>query len=186
MNSTAPAIMSLFSGKITVTQHAIDEAVKDFRVPRQTAEEWIRSNLRKARFIADIISAEGRPTRLFGYNRIVFALAPVENCVITVYPADQRRPTIREKVETLVTRELRAIERRERVMERRIALTKAELDVERAQLNLRILRARSPATKLACQARINAINEYYAQLDADLLAVKHEKRAVAKTVAAYL
>jgi hypothetical protein len=174
-----------FTGKITVTQHAIDEAVKDFRVPRQTAEEWIRSNLRKARFITNTISEEGKPSRLFGYQRIAFVLAPEENVVITVYPANPKA-FLREKVNALVTRELRKIERRERVLERKIALTKAELEIEKAQLQLRLLRARSTATKLACQARINAINEYFTQLDADLLAVKHEKRAVAKTVVAYM
>jgi len=172
--------------KIAVTQHAIDEAVRDFRVPRQTAEEWIRSNFRKATFIANIISAEGKPTRMFACNRIIFAVAPDEDRVITVYPANQQRPYIREKVSALVTRELRKIERRERIMERRITLTKAELEVEKAALQLRMLRARSEATRLACQARINAINEYYTQLDGDLRAIRDEKRAVAKTVAAYL
>lgn len=173
-------------GKITVTAHAVEEAVKDFRVPRKTAEEWVRSNFRKSRFIANIISGEGKPTRLFVHDRVIFALAPDEDRVITVYPADQRRPTIRAKVEAMVIRELNAIERKERILERKITLTKAELDVEKAQIKLRMLRARSEATRLACQARINAIDEYYTQLDADLLAVKHEKRAIAKTVAAYI
>jgi hypothetical protein len=174
-----------FTGKITVTRHAIDEAVKDFRVPHRTAEEWIRSNFRKSRFIANIISGEGKPTRLFGYNGIAFAVDPHEDRVITVYPATPQT-SVRDRVREMVTRELRKIERRERVLERKIALTKAELEIEKAQLQLRLLRARSEATKLACQARINAINEYFTQLDADLLAVKHEKRAVAKTVVAYM
>ncbi|NGQ95455.1 hypothetical protein G3578_09845 [Brevibacillus sp. SYP-B805] len=171
--------------KITVTQHAIDEAVRDFRVPRQTAEEWVRLNFRKARFIANIISGEGKPTRLFGYNGIAFAVDPHEDCVITVYPATPKA-SVRDKIHEMVTRDLRKIERKESILERRIALTKADLDIEKAALQLRLLRARSLATKLACQARINAINEYFTQLDADLLAVKNEKRAVAKTVVAYM
>lgn len=176
------------SGKITVTQHAIDEAVKDFRVPRQTAEEWVRSTFRKSRFIANIISAEGKPCRLFGHHRIALVLDATENVVITVYPRHPNNSvtSITRKVDEMLARELRRAERKETRLERIIRLTKAELTVEIAQLELRLLRARSESTKLACQARINAINEYFAQLDADLLATKKEKSAVAKTVVAYI
>jgi hypothetical protein len=177
--------MTLANSPVTVTRHAVEEAVKDFRVPHRTAEEWVRSNFRRSRFIANIISGEGKPTRLFGYNGIAFAVDPHENRVITVYPATPI-VSVRERVREMVAKELRKIERRERVLERKIALAKAELEIEKAQLRLRMLRARSKATKLACQARINAIDEYFTQLDADLLAVKNEKRAIAKTVIAYM
>ncbi|WP_232696135.1 hypothetical protein [Brevibacillus daliensis] len=170
---------------VTVTRHAAEEAVKDFRIPQRTAEEWVRSTFRKARFVANIISGEGKPTRLFSHNGIALAVAPEEDRVITVYPANPSA-TVRQRVQAMVQRELAKIERREQALLRRNELTKAELTVELAQLQLRLIRARSEATKLASQARINAINEYFTQLDSDLLAVKHEKRAVAKTVAAYM
>lgn len=175
-----------FTGKITVTQHAIEEAVKDFRVNRKLADEWIRSNLRKARFIAAVIGEDGNPGRLFGYQRITFVLAAEENVVITVYPRHHATPTMRQKVETIVFRELRKVERLESVTERKHRLRKAELNVERAQLLLKIERARSESTKMACQARINAIDDYFAELDAELTGIKHTKRSVAKSVIAYV
>lgn len=176
----------VFTGKIAVTQHAIDEAVKDFRVSRKYAEEWIRSNLRKARFIAQVVGEDGNHGRLFGFQRITFVLAANENTVITVYPRHHVTPTLREKVESIVFRELHKIERLESVTERKHRLIKAELNVEVAQLLLKMERARKESTKLACAARIAAINEYFAQLDEELTQVLKEKAAIAKSVIAYV
>lgn len=174
--------------RLCVTSHAAEEAVKDFGIMPSLAANWVAETARKAKFISrGVMGADRKTCDLYGINRACFIVREKDNTVtiVTVHPA-RPRAILRDRVEAFVLRELRAIERRERILERRIALTKAELDVEKAELNLRMLRARSESTRLACQARINAINEYYTQLDADLLAVKHEKRAVAKTVAAYI
>lgn len=175
-----------FTGKITVSQHAIDEAVKDFRVNRKLAEEWIRSNLRKARFIAAVVGEDGKSVRLFGSQRIAFVLDANENHVITVYPRHHVTPTLRQKVETIVFRELRKVERLESVTERKHRLLKAEMNVERAQLHLKMERARSESTKLACQARINAIDAYFEQLDEEFGRIRKDKAVIAKSVIAYV
>lgn len=172
--------------KISVSAHAIDEAVKDFRVNRKVAEDWIRSNLRKARFIANIVSEEGRPSRLFAKNHITFILAEDSDTVITIYPSDYTAATIRTKVESLVTRELRKVERRESATIKRNQLTRLELNVERAACLLRAEKSRSQSVKLAMQARIAAIDEYLTQLNEDIEKIRHEKRKIAKAVAAYI
>ncbi|MBG9736467.1 hypothetical protein [Paenibacillus alvei] len=176
----------VFTGKITVSSHAIDEAVKDFRVNRKVADEWIRSNLRKARFIADIVSDELKPRRLYGFQRIAFILEVDRNHVITVHPRHHSVTELKRKIEAIVFRELRKAQRLESVTERKHRLTKAELNVERAQLLLKIERARSESTKLACNARINAIDEYIAQLDAEFTKILKEKSAIAKSAIAFI
>ncbi|MBG9736503.1 hypothetical protein ABD86_25475, partial [Paenibacillus alvei] len=90
------------------------------------------------------------------------------------------------KIEAIVFRELRKAQRLESVTERKHRLTKAELNVERAQLLLKIERARSESTKLACNARINAIDEYIAQLDAEFTKILKEKSAIAKSAIAFI
>lgn len=172
--------------KISVSAHAIDEAVKDFRVNRKVAEDWIRSNFRKARHIADVIAEDGNPGRLFAGQHITFILDAQVDRVVTVYPSDSVVSTIRTKVESLVTRELRKIERKESATVKRNQLSRLELNVERAACLLRAEKTRSQSVKLAMQARIAAIDEYLTQLNEDIEKIRHEKRKIAKAVAAYI
>lgn len=172
--------------KIAVTHHAIDKAVSAFRVDKRIAEEWIRSNFRQARFIANIISEEGNPCRLFSGKHVTFILDAQEDRIVTIYPSDTIAPHIRDKVESLISRELRKIERKESATIRRNTISRLELSVERAVCLLRAEKTRSQAVKMAMQARVKAIDEYFAQLDADIENVRHEKRKIAKAVAAYV
>ena len=171
--------------KIGVAQHAVDKAVAAFRVDKRVADDWIRSNFRKARYVADIVSEDGKPTRLFAKGAVTFAVAPNEDFVITIYENVTPDSIIREKVEALLTRELRKIERKEAAEIRRSTLARLELNVERATCILRAEKSRSKSVKLSMQARIAAIDEYYAQIDADIEKIRAEKRRIAKAVAAY-
>ncbi|MFK4473744.1 hypothetical protein ABH897_003475 [Paenibacillus sp. RC73] len=172
--------------KISVSQHAIDKAISAFRVDKRIAEEWIRSGLRQARFVASVVSEEGKPSRLFAKNHVTFIVAPDQDAVITLYPSDQVAAPIRSKVEALVMRELRRIERKEVATMKRNTIAKLELAVERASCLLRAEKSRSQSVKLAMQARVSAIDEYFTQIDADIENIRHEKRKVAKAVAAYV
>ncbi|PAD72408.1 hypothetical protein [Paenibacillus campinasensis] len=172
--------------KISVTQHAIDAAISRFRVDRRIAEEWIRSGFRQARFVADIISEEGNPCRLFAGKHVTFILDAREDRVVTIYPSEVRALSVREKVESIINRELRKIERKESATVKRNHLSRLELNVERAACLLRAEKSRSQSVKLAMQARIAAIDEYLTQLNEDIEKIRHEKRKIAKAVAAYV
>jgi hypothetical protein len=175
-----------FTGKISVSQHAIDEAASDFRVDRSVAEDWIRSNLRKAAFVSDIISEGGKPCRLFGFQRIAFILADTADFVITVYPRRAVLSGLQSKVQALVLRELRKAERKERSIERKVLVTKAELTVERAQCKYRMTVTPSKAVVRTNTARIAEITAVMAELDRELFDAKKEKSALAKSLVAYL
>lgn len=175
-----------FRGKIIVSQHAMEKATKEFRINHKLADEWIRSNLRKARFIATIMGESESPTRLFGYQRITFVLNESENHVITVYPRHHVMPTLREKVETVIFRELQKMEKLESATERRHRLLKAERNVERAQLLLKLERVRSENLRLSYQARIQEIDDFTAQLDEDFMKICKDKAVVAKDIVAYI
>lgn len=172
--------------KFTVTHHAIDAAINRFRVDKRIAEEWIRSGFRQARFVADIISEEGNPCRLFAGKHVTFILDARDDRIVTVYPGDAIAPHIRDKVESLITRELRKIERKESATIRRNTIARLELNVERAACILRAEKTRSQSVKLAMKARIAAIDEYLTQLNEDIEKIRHEKRKIAKAVAAYV
>ncbi|WPS88800.1 hypothetical protein SMD22_07565 [Brevibacillus halotolerans] len=70
-------------------------------------------------------------------------------------------------------------------MSRKTRITIAEMTVERSRIVLKRERARSAATINACQALINGIDLYIAQLNEELRALRLEKKNVAKSLAVY-
>ncbi|AQR77222.1 hypothetical protein ABNB59_17235 [Paenibacillus larvae] len=172
--------------KIEVTHHAVEKAVTSLRINRKIANEWVRSNVKKARYIADIIAEDGTPSRLFAGGGVLFILAQDNDIVITLYPGDNPINIIRQKVESVTQKELRKVERKERRHQREAKIAKLELAVERAACLLRAEKTRSQSVKLAMAARVAAIDQYIEQLDHDLAEVQAEKRRVAKAVAAYM
>ena len=92
-----------FIGKrVRASSHAIEEAVRDFRLPEDEAERWIIDNLVKAQFIGMVYGENNRLVRLFGYKRIAFILATDAELVITVYQRDLVDSRLREPLEQIV------------------------------------------------------------------------------------
>lgn len=168
-----------------VCQHAVDRAIDRFGIKHNVAEDWVRNNLKKAKFIAITLNDKGQTTRLYAHNRIGFVLAAEENIVITLYSPNVP-PTMYEKVSKMVERELAKLETNERKVTRRNTIMKAELNVEIAEHKLRLMRARAESTKMAINARLAAIEERIAELDAEIVEAKRAKTIIAKGAAAYL
>lgn len=173
-------------GTITVSRHAIDEAIRDFRVNPKVAEEWLRSNLKKAEFIANIVSEEGKPCRLFAFNRAAFILADTVDYVITVYPRHSAPTDLYSRVKSVVLRELAKFERKERVTARRVSVEKAKLTVERAKCAYRMAVTPSKSVIAFNTKRIDEIDAKLTQLDAELMRARKEKSAVAKSIVMFV
>lgn len=170
--------------KVTVSKHAVDEAVKDFRVDRRSAEEWIRTNFRKAVFVSDIVSEDGSPRRLFGYQRIAFIVEATVDIIITVHP--RNHSIVHAKVKALLDRELKRAQKKEALELRKIRIEKARLNVERANCSLRMEMTPSAAVIRTNTQRIAEIDASLACLDAEVLRIKKEKSSVAKSVVMYI
>lgn len=177
----------MIDGRVRVSQHAAQEFVKDFGGTIEQALSRIGHNIRKATRVSEVIGIDGKAGTLYAYGGTCYIVRHDGNTpvVVTVYKTEPVVAAIRDKVHEMLMRELRRIERKERETARRVAIEKAEIAVEIAQVNLRMVRSRSASVKTACQARINALNAAITELDAELSAVIGDKRAVAKTVAAY-
>lgn len=168
-----------------IEQHAIKRAVERFGVEENVAANWMRREFSKAKFVANTVDSYGIRGKLYSTDGIVFATDLRGERIKTVYPATPSHREIKHKIDELLAKELRKLHRRERAQERKYRLAKTELELEKAELYYRVERTRSEAVKLACQARINAINERLREYYEETRAVKDEKHWTAKTVMAY-
>ncbi|MCU6709305.1 hypothetical protein M6D81_11365 [Paenibacillus sp. J5C_2022] len=177
-----------FIGKVYVSQHAIDRAVERFSIAPEKAEQWVRDNVKKARFVSVTVSAEdgGKESRLFVWQRVAYLLAMDMDRVITVYAQHHSLSSISGRVQTLLNRELTRAERKEAAAVRKAAIERAELAIERAKCDYRMTVTPSAAVIKANTKRIREIDRRMAEIDAEVLAVKKEKSAIARGLIAYI
>jgi hypothetical protein len=188
MTSTLdPRAGTHFTGKIFVTPHALDRAVEYFGVDRGKAPMHVMDLLRKASLIdANSLSDDGTVFRLYAYKRIVFAVAPHEDKVITLYPRDDSPIAVREGVAKVLSTLLRAAQRKETREVKRLELRRAELTVERAECALRKLKTTSINVAKQMDGRIAEIDGEVAAINAEIFEVRREKTTLAKGIAAYV
>ncbi|GMK47601.1 hypothetical protein PghCCS26_47310 [Paenibacillus glycanilyticus] len=176
-----------FTSKIFVVPHALDRAVEYFRIERSAAPMYVMDMLRKASLIdPHVIGEDGNPGRLFAYKRTAFVVALTEDTVITLYPQETAAKHVIEGVGKVLQRALKAAQRTEARELKRLAIRRAELNVKRAELELRLLCTNSTSV-------IRRVNEEITKIDAELAAIvneefeiKREKSTIAKGICAFI
>jgi hypothetical protein len=170
---------------IEVTDHAADEAVKDFGVERHKAKRWVADKLRKATFVGASCSNSGEPARLFAYRRMAIVVSAESDTVITVYPRNEADEEMRVKVERLVLREVRAKEKEAAKQIKEIERQKADYMVEAAQAYRKLVDAKTKAAKAKLQAQIDSIDEQITKLNEMIFEIKQDAARVAKSAVAF-
>ncbi|MFD1267549.1 hypothetical protein ACFQ3Y_08950 [Paenibacillus motobuensis] len=175
-----------FTGKIRVSQHAIDRAIERIGVAPDKAEQFIRDNAKKAEFVSMITTEDGRISRLFAYRRVAYIMPPDVDLVVTVYELHYAPSALQQRVETLVKRELAKAAQREQAIERRVRVEKLRLSVEAAQCRYKMAVTPSKRVIHANEKRLEEIDTIVAGLDAELNEARREKTTIAKGLVAYL
>jgi hypothetical protein len=169
-----------------VSPHAVERAMQRFHVKQENAAKWIRKQYEKATYVADVINAKGEEGRLFASGNVALILHPKKDCVLTVMHLQHPPQKMKLRVLDFLREELRALELREIETERQVSEIREGVADFRTNIERRMKRTRSIATKLACQAVLNGVAEYLTQIEDDVRTVKLEKKAVAKALVAYM
>lgn len=174
--------------RMRVSRHAIQHARRRFnRANSKDAEGYVRGILRKSEFVGETVDADGKPAYMFAHGRHAFVVSLDHKTVISIQRFESvTYDPLKEKIREMHAKEYRKLDRKERTLKKRFELIKAEADVELAELRLNALKTRSTARKLACQARINAINDYIHEFENEIKAVADEKRRVARSQVAVM
>jgi hypothetical protein len=172
--------------KIYVTPHALDECTKDFGIERAKAPVFVMNRLRKASYISEVIGEDGNAARLFGHKRMAFVVSLTEPVVITVYPQDTIDTPVNEAVTKILTRSLRASERKVKTDTKRLGVQIAEWNVKRAELNLRIARTESRKTVADMSAMITDIDTEIRELERQSFEIRREHTRLARSLIAYI
>lgn len=175
-----------FIGKVYVSQHAIDRASSRFNVDKAKAEQWIRDNVRKARYVSTILSGDGKTSRLFTFQRVAYILAVDSDHVVTVFEQHHAPAELTQRVRKLILAELAKYERKEAVVERTVNVEKSRLAIEIARCNYRMMVTPSKTVIQANTKRLREIENIYAELDAKLTEIRREKTSIAHGLVAYL
>lgn len=176
-----------FTGKIFVTPHALDRATEHFGIERSAAPVFVMDKLRRATLIeSSYVGEDGITRRLFAFKRTAFIVATNEDTVITIYPQENAVSHVIDGVNKVLLRALRAAQRTEARELKRLAIRKAELNVQRAELELRLLCANLPAAKRKINDELTNIDAEVVKIDAAVFDVKREKSTLAKGICAFI
>lgn len=180
------------SRTIEVTKHAIDRSIERLGFQRATADNNIRQLLAVAAFHGIGSSSKG-PTEIYLHRktRTTIVISRKENCVVTVYRADeeptQSKATITiDRISAAIKRELSKMTTQLRREIRKLTEQQAQLNVNIAELNLNKVRCKAPHTQALIQTRIDAIitqvDDLAQEIDAKLTQIKNAEREVSEVV----
>ncbi|KAA8750184.1 hypothetical protein [Paenibacillus sp. UASWS1643] len=187
MYAIDPKAGTHFVGKIFVRPHACDRAVEHFGVERSKAPMYVMDLLRKSSLVSEhVVDEDGNPGRMFSYKRTVFIVHPTEDTVFTLYPQHKAHESVRNPIERIILRAMKAAERKEKREIKRINVRMAEITVERAQAELRRVKSESARIVAEMTARIAEIDSELKALEREILLVQREKTNVMKSVVAYV
>ena len=173
--------------KVTLSHHAKKRITKRFKIGKQTPEAWASQMLSKAIYCGIGPDDNGEDARMYSHRGATFMLAVDEDVVKTVIPPNKGCINrIRRKVTNFITEEITKMSQQITEEVARIDKFRDELEEEIAHLEDRLSRARSLSTKLALQARINAVRMRMDELPAESHEIRRELTRTARGVAAYV
>jgi len=182
-----------------VTKHAVNRAIERLGFTKNEAENRLNQLMQTA-YYNGRTTGYGTVANVYdNHNHRIRFIVSDANEIVTVYkfpehteveaprPKLSEVPTfLSEKVAKVVQRELERFESNERKIERKNTLIIAELRIELAEIDYRLLRARSEAKIMSLKARKSAVEMRIDELNNEIIEVKREKSIIAKGVAAYL
>jgi len=171
---------------IKIEPHACKRARERFGVENDKAGNWIREQFATSVYIGDTFDKLGNLRRIFSNGSVLIVVNAKELRVHSVYKPERRNREIRHKVTDLVEKEARRIGRKLEKIRRESTIKIAELNVEIAEINLRKVKARSEAVKLACDGRIAALYEEIREFRILLESAEAEWKSAVYTKAAYV
>ncbi|ASB87679.1 hypothetical protein [Bacillus sonorensis] len=173
--------------KVTLSHHAKKRITKRFKIGKQTPEAWASQMLSKAIYCGIGPDDNGEDARMYSHRGATFMLAVDEDVVKTVIPPNKGCINrIRRKVTNFITEEITKMSQQITEEVARIDKFRDELEEEIAHLEDRLSRARSLSTKLALQARINAVRMRMDELPTESHEIRRELTRAARGVAAYV
>ncbi|WP_077736249.1 hypothetical protein [Bacillus sonorensis] len=173
--------------KATLSHHAKLNITKRFKIGKQTPEAWASWMLSKAIYCGIGPDDNGEDARLYSHRGATFMLAVDADVVKTVIPPNKSSINrFRRKVTNFITEEFAKMS--EQITQEVVKIDKFrdELEEEIAYLEDRLSRARSLPTKLALQARINAVRMRIDELPAESHELRREITRAARGVSAYV
>lgn len=168
---------------IKMSDHGYIRSKERFNKDKNEALPYFRSKLKVAKKIGKQISEQGNPAILYAIGRIgIYVSTDYKEIVTVIKQESVTYEPIKEKVRELHAKEIRKIKRKEYTCKRRLEDDTYNINVELAQLKLRHHKSRSESVKLACQARMNALDIYIKEKEEEIVKLQKIRKQIEKSM----
>lgn len=173
---------------VQLTDHSYERAIDRFSLKHTKKEDvlkYLQKHLSDAEYIGQVTSADGNDSEMFVKGQFCFHLNTELDKIITVVKIENKIKCnpVQDKMNNLVHKEFRKLDRTEKARLRKLHDYRYDVEIEIAEANRRIYRTRSESVKLACQARIKALELELEQLQLEIEQLRTSKRQVAYLLA---
>ncbi|PAD70532.1 hypothetical protein CHH83_01655 [Bacillus sp. 7586-K] len=171
--------------KIQLSSHAIKRCKERFSLDSPHALGHIRAKLKNAKRIGVFTDENGIESILYANGRMGIYVSTDYKEVRTVIKRESvTYEPIKNVVAEIHAKELRKLSRKEKACKNRLEEERIEVNLEIAKLERRLFRTRSEAVKMACKARINALNIHIKEKEDEIEQIKATMRQISRSMVA--
>lgn len=158
----------------TVSHHANKRIIERFGVKADGVVAWINTTMANATFVSNSYADDGNEARMFASGKILVFADLVENHVMSVRSA-YMKDYAKDRIAKLAEKELRKRQVSGLEYEREKVRLMSELESEKIELKLALLKVRSDAKSSALTARLNAVEMRIREVMAE---IKQKRREI--------
>lgn len=158
-----------------ITRHAKERAQQRFGISPKDAQKWFAKKAELSSFLTVSIQRDGSKRRLFSVGDTILVVDYTDDRIITVYSlAENQMKEADESIRQFARNQIAQSERMQNRTLRELAVLRAKIEREIAERQAQLRRARSIAKKIACQARIIALETRLSDLPNERIAAQKE------------
>lgn len=173
---------------LKISSHAVKRSIERFnRKDATDAFNYCKCLLGSAKYMGLSVCEFGNKSHLYQAGRVAIHLDINLSEIVTLYQIDKKTYIpeeipfpLKNKLVKLYEVEINKYKRQENRMNKQLEEMKLNLNLEIAQLQLKIHRTKSAAVKNSCLARIKAISEYLMENELEIKSVQDTMRRVTR------
>lgn len=165
----------------TVSHHASKRVNERFGVKPDEVVAWVNEKMAAAQFVSNSYADDGNEARMFVSGRIILFADLLDDHIMSVRYASMPRQAA-EQLAEIAKRELRRRQLRCLEREREAFRLRGDLELEKVDLRLEIMKSRSEAKVATLTGRLNAVEAKLRELAAEIKQARRELTHMAEGI----
>lgn len=171
---------------IKISDHANLRSMQRWNIQdKSIVNSKLKNLLLEAKQIGETFDEKGKPAILFAKDKNGIYLKPDLSEIITMIPYEKTYTSVKTKIVEFLEKEVRKLDRLEKIKIKHITELKFVTDIEIAELRYQIHKSKSKVFINVATSRINAIKQSIDEYESEIEYIRKEKTKISKTIVGF-